>query len=73
MDGDQMKKYLEEAKALVESFTTFEIEVIPREANREAVTLSKYIWQLTQLSLHFVERVTQPCACECFNLNKPYH
>lgn len=56
----QMKKYLGEVKALLgEGFTDFEIEVIPKEANRETNALSKYAWQPTTLNMHFGESVTQ--------------
>lgn len=42
--GEQMKKYLREAKTLVGSFVGFQIMVIPIEySNKEANALSKYV------------------------------
>lgn len=66
---EHIKKFLKEAKAMVEGSTNFEIEAIPREANMEVDTLSKYVWHPTQSIIHFIECIACPCVYECFNVH----
>lgn len=69
LKGEMMKNYHEEATTLAESFDDFEMEAILSESNTKANVLSKYTWKPTPLSVHFVKSITQPCACECFNIH----
>lgn len=54
-EGEQMQKYLQEAKALTREFENFHIEMIPRKCNQQVITLNKYNLGVS-LKIYILER-----------------